>query len=107
MAKRRDVVLARVYFSDSPESKVRPCIILSDEKYIASGFVLAAPITTALDDYCLPMGPKDADCALAPGSSARVDGILKISMKNIIRKIGRVAPDFYELLAGRIVRMLK
>lgn len=107
MARRRDVVLARVYFYDAPESKVRPCILLSDEKYAASGFVLAASITTALDEYCLPMGLKDADCALAPGSSARVDGILKISIKNIIRKIGRVTPEFYELLAGRIVRMLK
>ncbi len=107
MARRRDVVLARVYFSDSPESKVRPCIILSDEKYSESGFVLAAAITTAADEYCLPMTAKDADCALAPGSSARFDGVIKLGMKNILRKIGRVTPDFYELLVERMLRLLK
>jgi len=31
----------------------------------------------------------------------------KKSIKNTPRKIGRVTPEFYELLAGRIVRMLK
>ena len=27
MAKKRDVILARVFFSDSPENKIRPAIV--------------------------------------------------------------------------------
>ena len=107
MLIRRDVALARVHFHDSPESKVRPCIILSDEKYNSSGFVLAASITTASDDFCMPISAKDVDCALVPGSYARIDGVIKIRMKNVIRKIGMATPVFHEHLVNRMVSMLK
>jgi mRNA-degrading endonuclease toxin of MazEF toxin-antitoxin module len=105
--KRREVVLARVFFSDSPESKVRPAIILSDEKYHQNGFLLVASITTANDDYCLPIHEKDVNCPMAKGSSARFDGVIKLPSKQIIKTIGRASPEFHLELVERIVSMVR
>ena len=107
MAKRRDIVLARIFFSDSGESKVRPCIVLSGEDYNSSGFLLVAGITTAGDEYCIPITREDADCPLAPGSGARVDNVIKIPAPQAIRKTGRVTPGFYAKLAEKIAGMIK
>ncbi|MCX6769005.1 MAG: type II toxin-antitoxin system PemK/MazF family toxin [Candidatus Micrarchaeota archaeon] len=105
--KRREVVLARVFFSDSPESKVRPAIILSDEGYIGNGFLLLASITTANDDYCIPISEKDVNCPMAKGSSARFDGIIKLPAKQIIKGIGRASPEFYAKLIEKIIGMIR
>ena len=107
MAKRRDIILARIFFSDSGESKVRPCIVLSGEDYSSSGFLLVAGITTAGDEYCIPITKEDADCPLAPGSGARFDSVIKIPAPQAERRIGRVAPEFYAKLAEKIAGMIR
>jgi mRNA-degrading endonuclease toxin of MazEF toxin-antitoxin module len=107
MLKRREVVLARVFFSDSPESKVRPAIILSDDKYHATGFFLAAAITTSLDEHCMPVTQKDINCPLEKGSSARFDGVIKLHSKQALKSIGKVTPDFHSRLVEETVSMIK
>ncbi len=103
MAKRRDICLAEVFFSDSPESKIRPCIILSSDGYHKSGYVAAAAITTAADEYCLPIQQKDCNCILDKNSAARFDCIIRINQKHLIRQIGRVSPEFYASLSEKII----
>ena len=105
--ERRDVVLARVFFSDSPDAKVRPAIVLSGKEYNASGFVLLASITTAGDEFCLPLGEADADCAFEKGSGARFDGIIKLPARQILRRIGKTAHGFHLRLVEKITAMLK
>ncbi|MFA5929740.1 MAG: type II toxin-antitoxin system PemK/MazF family toxin [Candidatus Micrarchaeia archaeon] len=107
MAKRSDIVIAKVFFSDSPDGKMRPCIVLSDEQYNSQGFALVAPITTAGDEYCLPIEKNDCDCALSPGSGARFDGIAKIPVSQIKRKIGRSKDEFYWQLVGKIRELIE
>lgn len=105
--RRRDVIVARVFFSDSDESKVRPAIVLSDDAYNESGYVLASAITTAKDDYCLMISDKDVSCPLEQGSGARFDGIVKLHKKQIARGIGRVRPEFHLKLVERIISVLR
>lgn len=100
-------MIAKVFFSDSPEGKVRPCLVLSDEKFSKSGFVLAAPITTSGDEYCLPIGKKDCNCELMDGSGARFDGIAKIPLSQLRRHIGRVNDEFYWALVGKIRHLIE
>jgi len=107
MVKRRDIILARVFFSDMPEDKVRPAIVLSNEKYNSEGFLLVASITTALDEYCIPISEKDINCQLDKNSSARFDGVIKLHNKQIIRVIGRVSPGFHKNLIEKIISIIK
>lgn len=106
MPERRDIILAQVFFSDSPESKIRPAIVLSNETYHHSGFLLLASITTSNDDYCIALMEKDVSCKLAGGSAARFDGIIKLHQKYSIKKIGKVAPDFYNGFVNKIIGLL-
>lgn len=105
--KRRDVVLARVFFSDSPESKVRPAVVLSNDEYHVGGFALVAAITTAADGHCLAINENDADCALENGSGARFDGIIKLHRKQVVKRIGKITPQFHGKLIERIIAMVK
>ena len=107
MVKRREVILARVYFSDSPESKTRPAIVLSNDDYHNYDFVLVASVTTANDDYCMPISEKDINCLLDERSSARFDAIIKLHRKQVIRSIGKITPEFHAKLVEGIVGMIK
>lgn len=104
---RRDVVLADMFYSDLPESKVRPCIVLSDEKYNSGGFVLVSIITSAGDEYCIPISEKDVDCKLYGGSGARFDGLARIRNNKVIRKLGRASPEFCGKLVEGICRLIR
>lgn len=105
--RRRDIVLARVFFSDSPASKVRPAIVLSGEQYNSGDYLLLSAITTAADDCCLMLSDKDASCQLEKGSGARFDGIVKLHRKQVVRGIGRVTQEFHSKLVERIISLIK
>ncbi len=107
MARRRDIIVAEIFFSDSSESKVRPCIVLSNENYGQGGYFLAALITTSQDGHCLPINEKDADCPLAKGSGARLDGIAKVPNSQARNRLGRVTVEFYDTVVGRMFALVK
>jgi mRNA-degrading endonuclease toxin of MazEF toxin-antitoxin module len=105
--RRRDVIIARVFFSDSPDSKVRPAIVISDDEYNSSDYLLVSAITTASDDYCLMISGKDANCRLEEGNGARFDGIVKLHKKQVVRGIGRASPEFHSKLVEMIISALR
>ena len=107
MARRSDLIIARVFYSDSAESKMRPCIVLSGERYNSTGYVMVAPMTTAGDEYCLPIVESDADCRIAPGSGIRADIIMRLQHSQIIKKIGRAKDEFYWELVGKIRELIE
>jgi len=69
--------------------------------------VLVAAITTAADDYCLAINENDADCALERGSRARFDGIIKLHGKQVVKRIGKITPQFHVKLVERMIAMVK
>jgi len=105
--ERREVLLAKVFFSDRSESKIRPCIVLSDEHYNSNGFLMIAPITTSTDDFCIPVSEKDAGCPMDINSNARFDSIIKLDTKLVIKKIGKVTPEFHSRLVDRIISLIR
>ena len=107
MVRRRDVILAKVYFSDSPESKVRPAIVLSNDNYHQDDFLLVASITTAIDNYCIPLSEKDITCVLDKNSSVRFDGTIKIRMEQVKTIIGKTNAEFHLKLIEKIVSMVQ
>ncbi|MFH1520468.1 MAG: type II toxin-antitoxin system PemK/MazF family toxin [Candidatus Micrarchaeota archaeon] len=106
MINRRDVVLAQVFFTDSSESKVRPAIVLSEGKYHSEDFVLVASVTTANDNFCIPILKNDVTCALDENSHARFDGVIKLHKKQILRTIGRISAEFHAGLVDKIINMI-
>ena len=107
MNKRGNIILAEVFFSDSNKGKIRPAIVLSNNKYNKTGFVLLAPITTAGDEFCLKIDEKHASCKLAGDSGARFDSIIRLHQKQIVKRIGKIDADFYDKLVGRIMGLIK
>ncbi|MBU0591228.1 type II toxin-antitoxin system PemK/MazF family toxin [Candidatus Micrarchaeota archaeon] len=107
MIQRRDAVLAKVFFSGSNGSKIRPAIILSDKQYNEGNFVLIVSITTTNDEYCIPILEKDANCQLDKEIAARFDGIIKLSKKQIIKRIGKIRIEFYQTLINKITILIK
>ena len=97
----------RVFFSDSSENKLRPCIILSDNKYHKYGYLLVTPITTSIDDYCLPISKKDVSCILDKNSSARFDGIIRLHKNQVIKRIGKITQKFHGRLVNKIIDTIK
>ncbi len=106
MAKRRDVIVAEVFYTDTPQSKIRPCIVLSNEGYDA-GFLLVAPITNAKEPHCILIGKSDASCELTSTSSARGDEVLRISKDAKMRAIGQVTPAFYNRVVGHLTGLIR
>lgn len=74
MVKRGEVVFAEVFFSDSPESKICPAIVFSNDGYHSDDFLLFAAITTANDEYCIPIAETDVNCHLDKNSGASLTG---------------------------------
>lgn len=107
MVKRREVVLAKVFFSDSSESKIRPAIVLSNDGYHSNDFLLVTAITTANDEYCIPITETDVNCQLDKNSGARFDGIIKLHSKQAIRRIGKITPEFHLELVEKIINMVR
>jgi mRNA-degrading endonuclease toxin of MazEF toxin-antitoxin module len=107
MHKRQDIFLARVFYADSPESKTRPCIILSNDAYNRTGYVMISPLTTANDEYCLRIGWEDCNCELDKDSGARIDTIFRINIKHLIKFLGRTNPEFHRKLIDKIVGQIR
>ena len=102
MAKRGEVFLAEAKLADTKRPLFLPVIVLSDEAYNSSGFVLAVPIAAKRGGHCLPIGWGDCDCELAPGSAVQTDAMLKLYSSQLVKRIGRVEDGFYWKLVNRI-----
>jgi len=106
-ARRSEILIGRIFFSDSPDGKARPCIVLSSERYNSQGYFLVVPITSANDEFCLPMEKKDYEGFLFEGSMARFDCVVKMPSSQAIKRIGKVKSEFYGRLVEKIISMVR
>ena len=100
------IVLIRFPFSDLHSSKVRPAIVLSNDKYNRryEDFV-AVPLTSnlTLKDYAILITSEELESGkLIVDSKVKVDRIFSVSQRLVRMKIGRIRPDVHE----KITRML-
>jgi len=103
---QRDIVLLSFPFSDLQSSKIRPAIVLSNDKYNKSSedFV-AVPLTSNLKirDYAILLTSKELESGkLIVNSKVKVDRIFSVSQKLVRMKIGRVKAEIY----GKITNLL-
>jgi mRNA interferase MazF len=97
---QRDLVLLLFPFSDLQSSKVRPALVLSNDKY-NNKFedFIAIPLTTniKLREYSILITNKNMEKGkLVVDSIVKVDRIFSVSKKLIKMNIGRINNDTYD-----------
>lgn len=91
LIKQRDIILIPFPFSDQSGQKVRPALIISNDKFNQSGEdAVVCAITSNLkpSKYSLIISSKDIEMgALYEKSSVKVEAILKVKKMLIIKRI--------------------
>lgn len=111
MISQRDVVLLSFPFSDLQTSKVRPAIVLSNDRYNrrSENFV-AVPLTSNLKlrDYAIMMTNKEMESGhLIVNSKVKVDGVFSVSQRLVRMKIGRVKAGMHERITSVLFELLR
>ncbi|MGI0057975.1 MAG: type II toxin-antitoxin system PemK/MazF family toxin [Nitrosarchaeum sp.] len=104
MIYQRDIVLLNFPFSNIKQSKVRPALVLSNDKYnIKSKDILVVPLTSNLEqtNYDMLITNKNLEKGnLIVESRVRVDKIFSVEKKLVKMNIGQVNnPTFLKITA--------
>lgn len=99
IAEQRDIFLVPFPYSDFSDRKVRPVLILSKDTFnTTSEDVIICAITSTLskDPYSLLITSKDLEEGhLFMTSAVKMENILKIDKKLLIKKIGKLKKDAF------------
>ena len=101
--KQGEIFLVPFPFSDLSGSKVRPVVIISNDGFnFSSEDVLVSGITsnTSKDNYAVQITNKDmGEGHLIVNSSVKVENILRIEKKLLMKKIGSLKKEtFLEII---------
>ena len=106
---QRDVWLMQAPYSDYSSAKVRPVIVVSNNSYNRnSQDFLAVHITTRIDHpYAMMLSGSDfVSGGISDESVVRFDTITRYEEKLLMRKIGKVKPEFYKKLYEKITALI-
>ena len=110
MIFQRDIVLLTFPFSDLESSKVRPVIVLSNNKYNhRSDDFVAVPLTSnlRLRDYAILVTNSDLESGnLIVDSKVKVDRVFSVSQRLVRMKIGRIKAEVHERITGMLFQLL-
>ncbi len=111
MISQRDVVLISFPFSDLKNSKVRPVLVLSNDKYNRKfEDFIAIPLTTNVKsrEYSVLITNKNLERGrLIIDSNVKIDRIFSIN-KNLVRmNIGRINKDTYTRIKKILVDLIE
>ncbi len=94
MIFQRDIVLITFPFSDLASAKVRPAVVLSNDKYNRnSEDFVAVPLTSnlRLRDYAIRITSNELESGkLIVDSKVKADRIFSVSQRLVRMKIGRI-----------------
>ena len=111
MIAQRDIVLLSFPFSNLQSSKVRPALVLSNDRYNhRSEDFVAAPLTSNLKlrDYAILITNDQMETGeLVVDSKVKVDRIFSVSQRLVRMKIGRVKAGVYEKITGMLFDLLR
>ena len=105
--KQGDIVLVRYPYTNLVDYKIRPAVIVSNEKFNkAHASFLACPITSksTLPEYCLELTPENFIGKLEAKSFVRADGIALLDKDLFLKEIGSVAPGLLQVLIQQIAK---
>ena len=110
MIFQRDIVLLTFPFSDLKSSKVRPAIVLSNNKYNRrSEDFVAVPLTSnlRLRDYVILVTNNELESGnLIVDSKVKVDRVFSVSQRLVRMKIGRIKAEVHERITDMLFQLL-
>ncbi len=110
MISQRDIVLLSFPFSDLRSSKVRPAVVLSNDRYNRrSEDFIAVPLTSNLKlrDYAILVTKDELESGkLIVDSKAKIDRVFSVSQRLVRMKIGRVKAEIHRTMASILFELL-
>jgi len=111
MISQRDIVLLSFPFSNLQSSKVRPAIVLSNDRYNRSSkdFV-AVPLTSNLQlrDHAILVSNRELESGnLVVDSKVKVDRVFSVSQRLVRMKIARVKAETHEKITKMLFELLR
>ena len=111
MIFQRDIVLLTFPFSDLESSKVRPAIVLSNDKYNRrSDDFVAVPLTSNLKfrDYAIVVTNNELESGkLIVDSKVKVDRVFSVSQRLVRIKIGRIKAEVHERITDMLFELVR
>lgn len=110
MIFQRDIVLLKFPFSDLKSSKVRPAVVLSNDRYNRrSKDFVAVPLTSNLKlrDYAILVSNYELETGnLIVDSKVKADRVFSVSQQLVRMKIGRIRPEVHESITSMLFELL-
>lgn len=103
------IALGRFPFTNQIDYKIRPAVIISNEKFNqAHNFVWACPITTkqTKKEFELEIPEKEFSGKLEEKSFIRTDTIASIEKELFIKQMGKISKNLFEKLKNEITKNL-
>lgn len=108
---QRDIVLLSFPFSDLQSSKVRPAIVLSNDKYNnSSEDFIAVPLTSNLKmkDYAILITSMELESGkLIVNSKVKVDRVFSVSQRLVRMKIGRIKAEIHSRITNMLLELVR
>jgi len=109
--KQRDLILISYPFSDFSGEKVRPAIVISNDKInISAEDVIVVPLTTniRIKNYSFLLRQEDLESGkLIKESKVKVDKIFSVKKELIRMVIGKVKKEVLEKITKNLVGIFK
>ncbi|MBL7058638.1 type II toxin-antitoxin system PemK/MazF family toxin [Patescibacteria group bacterium] len=99
--KQKDIWLSPFPFSDFSETKIRPVLVMSNNNINNNYDIIVCAITTSIKEnqYIVKIDNTNLEEGyLICSSSVRTENILKINKKLLIKKIGKLNNQTFELV---------
>jgi len=107
---QRDLLLVPIPFSDLTRRKLRPVVVLSNDRYNRQGpDVLVAGITSQLvpRDYTVPLDTPDLDVGVMKRPSVvRADKVFSIDQRIVVGRFGRVRDTTFDRIRSAVLALL-
>lgn len=98
---KNDIVIVPFPYSNQSESKIRPGVIISSNKFNESDYIIVCGITSNIKErkYSIPMND------LPVPSRIRVDNLLKIDKRLVHKKIGEINKDTSKQVQKELIKL--
>lgn len=108
--RQRDLLLVPVPFSDLTIRKIRPVVVLTNDRYNREGpDLLVAGITSNLlaRPFVVPLDtPQLEEGRMKRASLVRADKIFSIDQSIVLHGFGRMNRETFEIVRGAILKLL-
>jgi len=107
---QRDLLLVPIPFSDLTRRKLRPVVVLSNDRYNREGpDVLVAGITSQLitRDYTVALDTPELEAGtMKRPSVVRADKVFSIDQRIVVAQFGRVGPGVFDRILGQLAALI-